>query len=152
VTWAELRRTLIELRDAEPGVLTGYPNPGSDDQQPPFSVRLAPWAVAHAERLHRRFGAEIELTVGVLGYPMPTSLDKASRPPSYAALPELTELDAQLDGEAVVRSGEVLEHGVLLANRGWATPCRLGPRVFAYRSRSRPSVGTSASESAGSCR
>jgi hypothetical protein len=118
VIWAELRSALIELLDAEPDALTEYPDPRSDDQQPPFSVGLAPWAVEQAERLHRQFGAEIELTVGVLGFPMPTSTEKASRPSQNAALPELTELDIQLDGEAVVRSGVVLKHAVLLANRG----------------------------------
>jgi hypothetical protein len=81
-------------------------------------VSLSPWAVAHAESLHRQFRGEIELTVGALGYPVPTARENDWRPSSDAAPPELTELDMRLDGEAVVRSGETLKHGVLLENRG----------------------------------
>lgn len=68
--WDELRVVLQELQRANPCPLQGYPDPRVDrDRNPPFDIQLQPWATAVAERLHRRFGGEVRLVVGVLGYP-----------------------------------------------------------------------------------
>jgi hypothetical protein len=68
--WDELKVVLARLRDEQPGALQGYPDPGYDeDRQPPFEIRLAPWATATAENLHNRFGQGVDLVVGALAYP-----------------------------------------------------------------------------------
>ena len=68
--WDELKVVLARLRDQQPGTLMRYPAPDVDEgRQPPFTIRLAPWATATAEELHQQFGDDIELTVGALPYP-----------------------------------------------------------------------------------
>ena len=68
--WDKLKVALLELREREPCALQGYPDPRVDrGRQPPFTIRLHPWAVNVAEDLHRRFGNDVSLIVGVLGYP-----------------------------------------------------------------------------------
>ena len=116
--WDELKVVLVRLRDEQPGPPMQYPMPEVDEgRQPPFEVRLEPWAAATAEELHRQFGDDLELTVGALPYP-PGRLS----PPSPAADPPVDLLDpdeiaAEVDGPAVVRSGHTLRHGLLLRNR-----------------------------------
>jgi hypothetical protein len=115
--WDELKVVLVRLRDEQPGVLLGYPMPDVDEgRQPPFSIRLASWATAAAEDLHRRFGSDVDLTVGALPYPL---AGQPPHPPARgepAALLDPKELTAELDGAAIVRSGESLDHGLLLTN------------------------------------
>lgn len=115
--WAELKGVLVRLRDQQPGVLRGYPNPEGDaGRRPPFRVGLAPWARGIAEELHREFGDNVDLTVGALPYPP----DRPSRrPPPTNESPDLLdpeEITAELDGPAVVSSGYTLDHGLLLRN------------------------------------
>jgi hypothetical protein len=94
-----------------------YPMPEVDrDRVPPFMIRLAAWAAATAEELHRQFGDDVELTVGALPYP--PGLQPRPRP---AVTPPLDLLDpqeitAELDGPAMVRSGHTLRHSLLLRN------------------------------------
>jgi len=115
--WDELRVILTRLRDEQPGVLQGFPNPARQEgQPPPYQITLAPTAVAVAEDLHAQFGDNVELTVGALPYP-------PGRPPRW---PPVTEQPAELlspqqatvelDGPAIVRSGHTLRHGLLLRN------------------------------------
>jgi hypothetical protein len=88
-----------------------------EGRQPPFTIRLAPWAAATAEELHQQFGDDIELTVGALPYPPGR---QPPRPPAADSLPDLLDPDAiaaELDGPAVVSSGHTLRHGLLLRNR-----------------------------------
>jgi hypothetical protein len=102
--WDELKVVLGRLRDEQPDALMQYPTPETDEgRQPPFTIRLAPWAAATAEELHQQFGDDIELTVGALPYPLPDLLDPH-------------EIAAELDGPAVVGSGHTLRHGLLLRN------------------------------------
>jgi hypothetical protein len=55
--WEELRAALVRLRDEQPGSLMQYPMPEADQaEEPPFTIRLAPWAIAAAEELHQQFG------------------------------------------------------------------------------------------------
>ena len=68
--WDELRPTLVRLLEERPGALTGYPDPNrSEGGQPPYAIRLAPWAEAVAAELSRRFGDDVDLIVGALPFP-----------------------------------------------------------------------------------
>src|ERR1700691_3622715 len=115
--WDELKVVLGRLRDEQPDALMQYPTPEVDEgEQPPFTIRLAPWAAATAEELHQQFGDDIELTVGALPYPPGR---QPPRPPARP-LPDVLDPDeiaAELDGPAVVGSGHTLRHGLLLRNR-----------------------------------
>jgi hypothetical protein len=115
--WEELKVVLARLRDQQPGALMQFPMLEVDEsRQPPFTIRLAPWATAAAEELHQQFGDDIELTVGALPYPPGRPLP---RPPDPGPPPELLdphEIAAELDGPAVVGSGNTLRHGLLLRN------------------------------------
>ena len=66
--WDELKPVLLDLEAAH--ALTGYPDPRSDaNRAPPIEIHLAAWATDAAENLHRRFGDDLQLVVGVLRYP-----------------------------------------------------------------------------------
>jgi hypothetical protein len=116
--WDELKVILGRLRDEQRDTLLQYPTPEVDEgRQPPFTIRLAPWAAATAEELHQQFGDDIELTVGALRYPPGR---QPPRPPATGPLPDLLdphEIEAELPAPAVVRSGHTLRHGLLLRNR-----------------------------------
>jgi hypothetical protein len=115
--WEELKVVLARLRDEQPGVLMQFPMPEVDEgRQPPFTIRLAPWAAATASELHQQFGDDIELTVGALPYPPGR---RPPRPPDPGPPPDLLdphEIAAELDGPAVIGSGHTLRHGLLLRN------------------------------------
>jgi hypothetical protein len=115
--WDELKVVLVRLRDEQPGALTSFPMPEVDKGRvPPFMIRLAPWAAAVAEDLHRQFGDDVELTVGALPYPPgPQRRTRpATTPPPDLLDPR--EVTAKLDGPAVVRSGHTLRHSLLVRN------------------------------------
>src|ERR1700736_1376566 len=115
--WDELKVVLARLRDQQPDTLMQYPTPEvAEGRQPPFTIRLAPWAAATAEELHQQFGDDIELTVGGPPYPPrrpPPRPPPAAPPPG---LPAPDEIGAELDGPAVAGSGHTLQHGLLLRN------------------------------------
>ena len=115
--WDELKVVLARLRDQQPGTLMQYPMPEADEgRQPPFTIRLAPWAAAAAEELHQQFGGDVELTVGALPYPPGR---QPPRPPATGPPADLLdphEIAAGLAGPAVVSSGQILQHGLLLRN------------------------------------
>jgi hypothetical protein len=116
--WDELRLTLARLLGEQPGALRGYPDPsGSEGGPPPYAIRLAPWAEAVAGELSRRFGDDVDLTVGALPYPpgRPPRRPNHARPAVDLLDPD--EAQAELDGPAVVRSGHTLRHGLLVRNR-----------------------------------
>ena len=115
--WDELRVILTRLRDEQPGVLLGFPNPASqEDQPPPYQITLAPTAVAVAEDLHARFRDSVKLTVGALPYPpgRPPHWPPVTEPPAELLSPH--QATVELDGPAVVRSGHTLHHRLLLRN------------------------------------
>jgi hypothetical protein len=115
--WDELKVVLIRLRDEQPCPLIQSPTPEVDDErQPPFTIRLAPWAAATAQELHQQFGDDVDLTVGALPYPPGRQPRRplAARPPADPLDPQ--EVAAELDGPAVVRSGRTLRHALLLRN------------------------------------
>jgi|SRR5208283_3217068 len=115
--WDELKVVLARLRDQQPGTLMQYPTPDVDEgRQPPFTIRLAPWATATAEELHQQFGDNIELTVGALPDP-PGRQPRPPVPGPPADLLDPHEIATELAGPAVVRSGHTLRHGLLLRNR-----------------------------------
>jgi hypothetical protein len=115
--WDELEVVLGRLRDEQPDALMEYPTPEADeDRQPPFTIRLAPWAAATAEELHQQFGDDIELTVGALPYPPGRQPPRPSVPGPLPDLLDPHEIAAELDGPAVVGSGHTLRHGLLLRN------------------------------------
>lgn len=115
--WDELKPVLVRLRDQQPGTLMQYPMPDVDEgRQPPFTIKLASWAATTAEELHRQFGDYVDLTVGALPYPPGR---QPRRPPATGQPPDLLdpqEIAAELDGPAVVSSGQTLRHGLLLRN------------------------------------
>ncbi len=115
--WDELKVVLARLRDQQPGTLMAYPMPEVDEgRQPPFTIRLEPWAAATAEQLHQQFGDDVDLTVGALAYPPGRP---PPGPPVAGPAPDLLdprEVSAELDGPAVVSSGHTLRHGLLLRN------------------------------------
>ena len=122
--WDELRLTLARLLEEQPGTLTRYPDPGrSEGGPPPYTIGLAPWAETAATELSRRFGDQVDLTVGALPYPpgRPPPPRRPQRRPSPArepaALLDPRQADVELDGPAVVRSGHTLQHGLLIRNR-----------------------------------
>jgi hypothetical protein len=123
--WDELKLVLAGLRDQQPGTLTMYPMlDGDTDRQPPFPIRLAPWATTVAKELHQQFGDDINLTVGSLPYPpnrqppdppgRQPRRPRTARPP--AELLDPNEITVELAGPAVVSSGHTLRHGLLLTN------------------------------------
>jgi hypothetical protein len=115
--WDELKVVLARLRDQQPGALMQFPTLKVDKgRQPPFTIRLAPWATAAAKELHQQFGDDIKLTVGALPYPpgRPPSRPPAARPPVDLLDPH--ETTAELAGPVVVRSGQTLRHGLLVTN------------------------------------
>jgi hypothetical protein len=69
--WDELKPVIVRLRDQQPGALARYPSLDSDlfERTPPIKLHLTAWATDAAEELHRRFGDDVELTVGWLPYP-----------------------------------------------------------------------------------
>jgi hypothetical protein len=82
---------------------------------PPFTIRLAPWAAATADDLHRAFGDDVHLTVGVLPYPPDRRPERpAAHQPAELLDPE--EVTAELDGVATIRSGHTLRHRLLIRN------------------------------------
>ena len=115
--WDELKVVLVRLRDEQPGPLMQYPMPEVDEgRQPPFEVRLEPWAAATAEELHRQFGDDVELTVGALPYPPGRQPPPRPAPDPPPGLLDPREITAELDGPAAVRSGHTLRHGLLVGN------------------------------------
>jgi hypothetical protein len=115
--WDELKVVLGRLRDEQPDALVQYPTPEADEGgQPPFTIRLAPWAAATAEELHQQFGDDIELTVGALPYPPGRQPPRPAAPGPLPDLLDPDEIAAELDGPAVVGSGHTLQHGLLLRN------------------------------------
>lgn len=120
--WDELRLALARLLEEQPGALRGYPDPSrSEGGPPPYAIRLAPWAEAAAGELSRRFGDQVDLTVGALPYPPDRPprgpQERRSRPRKPAELLDPREAEAELDGSATVRSGHTLRHGLLVRNR-----------------------------------
>jgi hypothetical protein len=115
--WDELKVVLARLRDQQPGALMQFPMPEVDEgRQPPFMIGLAPWATAIAEELHQQFGDDIELTVGALPHPPGRQPPRPLVTGPPADLLDPHEIVAELDGPAVVRSGQTLRHGLLLRN------------------------------------
>jgi len=115
--WDELKAVLLRLRDEHPSVLMQYPMPEVDEGRvPPFAITLAPWATTTAEELHRQFGDDVELTVGVLPYPPARQPRPQPATATPADLLDPQEITAELDGPAVVRSGYTLRHGLLVGN------------------------------------
>jgi len=116
VVWDDLKVALRDIRDRQPGALLGYPDPAVDrDRQPPFHIRLAPWAVNIAAGLRDRFGDDVALEVGALRYP------EAEPAHPHAADPDLPDIDpgeieTSLDGPLSVRSGHTAHHRLLIRN------------------------------------
>src|SRR5262245_56503464 len=111
---------LRRLNDEQPGALTSYPDPDSDEgRQPPFAITLAPWAVLLAAELDDQFGDDVDLTVGALAYPPSRPQAQPPRGWRLEQTAELLDPDraiVELDGPASVRSGYTLRHGLLLRN------------------------------------
>jgi hypothetical protein len=116
--WDELKVVLARLQDEQPEALRQWPSPEVDEgRQPPFEIRLAPWATEIAEDLHGRFGDDVRVIVGALAYPLESRPRR--RAPAAGPAAELLDprqVEAELDGPAVVRSGQTLHHGLMITN------------------------------------
>ncbi len=114
--WDDLTVVLRDIRDRQPEALLGYPSPDSGrDRQPPFSIRLAPWAVDLAAGLRDRFGDDVTLEVGALRYPQ-AELVHPGR--ASLGLPDLDpgEAGVSLADPLIVRSGHTARSRLLLRN------------------------------------
>ena len=115
--WDELKVVLARLRDEQPDTLTRYPMPEVDEgRYPPFTIQLEAWAAATAAELHQQFGDNVELTVGALPYPPGRQPQRPQSAGQQPALLDPQEIVAELDGPAVVSSGHMLRHALLLRN------------------------------------
>jgi hypothetical protein len=117
--WDELKPVIARLLDQQPDALASYPLPDFDlAGPPPFKVRLEPWAADVAEQLHRQFGDDVELTVGLLPYPpgRPARPRRQSAPGDLPALLDPDEVTVALDEIALVSSGRTLHHHLTVHN------------------------------------
>jgi hypothetical protein len=123
-TWDEIRQALARLLEERPGILMLSPDlSGGDVDGPPYRIDLAPWAQDAAGELWRRFGDQVDLRVGVLPYPPGRRSDRDAPPsgaPERPAALDPAQAEAELDGPAVVRSGQTLHHGLLVRDRAGA--------------------------------
>jgi hypothetical protein len=140
--WDELKPVLARLRDEQPGVLARYPVLDSDlvERTPPIRIALHPWAADAAEELYRRFGDNVELTVGFLPYPpgRPSRWRRQGVPVQPPPLLDPHEVTVALDERAVVSSGHTLHryltvHNLTgselqLATNGWVTAVVVDPQ------------------------
>jgi hypothetical protein len=120
----ELRLVLRELSEQRPMPLRQHPGlDGEHNLLPPFHIELAAWAEETAAQLHRQFGDDVELTVGMLPYPpgrTPSRPRPDAPPAEQPPLLDPAEVTVTLDGPAVVPSGHQLLHGLLLVNQAGA--------------------------------
>lgn len=131
VTWQELRPILSELVIREPCPLQGYPDPRAVHQHLPARIRLRPWALAVAERLHARFGDEVILTVGALSFPGEDGEVEATRVRSSEPLLDPTDVEVIAPEALVVRSGKDLRIELQVTNhRSSPISISTGPSAF----------------------
>jgi hypothetical protein len=119
--WDELKPVIVRLRDQQPGALARYPSLDSDlvPRTPPIRLHLTPWATDAAEELHRRFGDDVELTVGWLPYPPGRPARRRRQQGVPCELPDLLDPDevtVELDEPAVVSSGHTLNRYLTVHN------------------------------------
>ena len=117
--WDELKPVIARLRDQQPGALASYPLSDFDlAGLPPIEIRLEPWAADVAEQLHRQFGDDVELTVGLLPYPpgRPARPRRQSAPCDLPDLLDPDEVTVTLDEIALVSSGHTLHHHLTVHN------------------------------------
>lgn len=121
-TWENLKRRLERLNEDPSRPLCGYPDPRVDEgRQPPFAIRLAPWAIDVARNLYDSFGDDVDLTVGYLHYPgavPPASLGWliAKRPPVV----DPSHVGVDLSGDVAVVSGHQERGELQVENRSSA--------------------------------
>jgi hypothetical protein len=103
----EVTAAIDRLRTDQPGCICAW---SMDNGY----VGMAAWAAPVAEELHRRFGNLVQLSVGALRYPPSDQPSIAPRPWPGELIPD--EVRVELDGPAVVRSGDTLTHDLLVHN------------------------------------
>jgi hypothetical protein len=115
--WDELKAVLLDLQGS--GALAAYPDPRVDEgRNPPFSIRLAPWATDVAEQLHRTFGGDVELVVGLLDYPEPQPPRQHAKAPDDIAEMDPTAITVELDAPVLVASGHHTRGALRIHNKG----------------------------------
>ena len=113
------------MRDDPAAPLRTWPNPdGTGAGGPPYSIRLAAWAVDVAAELDGQFGSDVEMLVGFLHYPLAAVESQAYRiavtdHAEGAACPE--EIAAEPAGPVTVRSGHDVRTTLVVRNNGQAT-------------------------------
>ena len=114
--WDDVRRVIVRLTDEQPSPLRQWPDPSYDEHRPPFRIHLEAWAVSTAADLLDQFGDDVDLTVGALPFPPGRAHERRPEVVRRADLLDPGQAAVELDGPAVVRSGQMLQHGILLHN------------------------------------
>jgi hypothetical protein len=114
--WERLRKDLRRLQDINPRPLQTWPSTEQNYRRPPADIRLAPHAEAIAAALYASYGEFVSLTVGALPYPLRAMppIRALAQPVRETASP--TDMRFALDGPLTVRSGETVNHALLLTN------------------------------------
>ena len=112
--WDELKVVLLDLEDS--GALAPYPDPRMDErQEPPFEIRLQWWASEIAEDLHRRFGDDVKLVVGMGPYPEPQVRRQVNAPDDIPDM-DPTLMSVDLVSPITVASGSTVRGELRVEN------------------------------------
>lgn len=126
-SWEHLRPVLGRLRDDPAAPLRRWPDPdGTGAGGPPFSIRLAAWAVDVAAELDQQFGPDVELRVGFLRYPPSAQAEPtgvlALALAEYPSGPPCPDgISAAPTDPIAVRSGHDVRTTLIVHNAGTAT-------------------------------
>jgi hypothetical protein len=120
--WSDLVLVLESLERDPDKPMQSYPDPRSGPRNPPFHIRLKPWAADIAARLRDRFGDDVILIVGVFSYPDMRRVNSAGRElPArpHVAVPHISpsEMSITLDEPLEIRSGHTVDGSIRVHNR-----------------------------------
>lgn len=116
VSWEELRVDLRELVARDPCPLQEYPDPRGGVQPLPATIRLKPWAGDAATALHQRFGEQVILIVGALGFPGRSDDVETIPDPSSDPVLDPADIDVIAPESLVVRAGGLLRIPLQVTN------------------------------------
>jgi hypothetical protein len=91
-----------------------------EGRNPPFRIRLAPWATDAAEELHGRFGYDVQLVVGLLHYSGHEPMGQHANAPNDIAEMDSAVMTVELDAPIVVASGHNARGALRIHNKGTA--------------------------------
>ena len=113
----ELRVVLLELEGS--GALHAYPDPRVDESRnPPFRIRLAPWATDAAEELHRQFGDDVASSLSASFITRTRASGGSASIPNDIAEMDPAVMTVELDAPIVVASGHHTRGALRIHNKG----------------------------------